>query len=932
MTHTGCDRQDITRLGTVQDIGVVAVIDTQGLLLAISANHPRFEWIKKTVKYQQLERLRVTDVFHFNIASLILEGIQFCARPEPPRVRTYTCDIFSSDQTYVTMQSQPDGRLVVEVEDFNANPLVVRSIVHTTNTVATLCRSTSPAETAIEMCKAVATGSPYDRAMVYKFLDDLSGEVIFETKDDRIVKSSFDGLRFPAGDIPLPARKAYVQNPVRFIADVDRDPCQLMQKNADVSLSRSYLRGCALPHQKYLTAMGVKSSLSIAIINSKGALWGLVVMHCLTAPALPTVEDRMFFTILSSVASGHIQSVQHAETLAKETEVINLVAQINTNNSLGTFLVEHQAQMLSLFRVTAISLISPEGAVTVVGDNGATLADSSTSSGEVHDVLEISTLQNPLRSLACLRVMGYTLAFVRESSYTEVAWAGNPRELQKSNIQPDLAMPRKSFQKYMCHHSTNPPPFGDEDSALIRRTGDLLKSAIHHIKMEQVQRQIALTTEKTTSIQKEAERNFSFFANMSHELRTPLHAITGVFDILHNMGGDDSKRFTQIGLNTCTDMMVTLNNILHIVKKTHEEKSVQASLMTLQELFETASVGLHTFAEKNGVAFDTVYESDRNALIRIDGVSLKQVYNNLCGNAIKFSECNQRVLVTISFLESVSELQEKWRVVSNGFMSSYDATSQHAQDPGAEGKLCRWLLLQVRDHGCGIHPKEISKVFALFSQGGDVVKKKFAGTGLGLNICVDNVARMKGALRVASTPDAGTLMFCAVPVEAESRSSTGSSSSSSTSTRAGAHSTTETGEKDSEKYSDKPLHFLVVDDSKVNVMLARKQIERAFAGATVHTALDGKLAVEEIERLTKLGEHIDGVFMDYHMPVLDGLEATRQLRTNNSPIPITILTADVTETSRQAIVASGADFILLKPSRPHQVVEMCVKMTEKNTS
>ncbi|CAN0201237.1 unnamed protein product [Ectocarpus sp. 12 AP-2014] len=101
---------------------------------------------------------------------------------------------------------------------------------------------------------------------------------------------------------------------------------------------------------------------------------------------------------------------------------------------------------------------------------------------------------------------------------------------------------------------------------------------------------------------------------------------------------------------------------------------------------------------------------------------------------------------------------------------------------------------------------------------------------------------------------------------------------------------------------------MVVDDSKVNVMIAKKQIERIFVNAKVHTAANGKLGVELVERLTSTGVTIDGIFMDYHMPVMSGLEATRQIGKIGLKFPIAMLTADITEISRQSMLGSGADF------------------------
>lgn len=102
--------------------------------------------------------------------------------------------------------------------------------------------------------------------------------------------------------------------------------------------------------------------------------------------------------------------------------------------------------------------------------------------------------------------------------------------------------------------------------------------------------------------------------------------------------------------------------------------------------------------------------------------------------------------------------------------------------------------------------------------------------------------------------------------------------------------------------------------------------------AIVHTAVNGKLGVEQVTRLIDEGVHVDGVFMDYHMPVMSGIEASCAIRKQSIRVPITMLTADITETSRQSMIATGIDLILLQPSKPHEIVEMCAQMIRMGKS
>ncbi|CAN0455508.1 unnamed protein product, partial [Ectocarpus sp. 12 AP-2014] len=779
--------------------------------------------------------------------------------------------------------------------------------IDTANVIDRITTNTDQVGTVNDLCEAMFTYSSYDRAMTYKFLDDMSGEVIYELKDDDVVKSSFLGMRFPAGDIPLPARRAYIDNPVRFIADVDKPPRDLIQKNNGISLARSFLRGCVPPHKCYLQAMKVKGSLSIAITNTEGNLWGLIAMHSYTQPRIPTIEDRVSYAILASVTSSHVQNIESVERLGMETRIKTLVSQIDVKSSLGLYIVQNETVLLETFNTDSISLITPGEPPTRVGEGGVTLQDLPTEL--VEEPLTLGQLENPLRSFACLSVLGHKLVFTRMSSYNPIRWAGNPEKLSASEVSSGMAMPRQSFEQYLDHRSRNPPPFTKRDRAVLIQTGNLLKSVIHQIQLSSAEKKVDLATKESRVIEMKSDQDYAFFANMSHELRTPLHAISGVFELIKNVNHDNVDdgrmqeilRYTLIGLSTCNDMMKTLDDILAIVKNTHERDGVDVSLVMIKEIFNSTSNGLGIFAEKNGVSLNVTFDCPTDKLVRIDTHKTIQIYNNIGGNAIKFTssekESRAKVDVHIDLLQSPENVKELWKKVSGEFAGRLIASEDWDREESTV--LCKWLVFQTQDRGVGIHSDDMEKVFEKFSQIDEVSTKKFASTGLGLHITILNVRALRGFLGVASTLDYGTLFFCALPVEDASGEAQ--------------KKVNPTAEDPAQGFGNDRLHFVVIDDSKVNVMIAKKQIGRAFENATIHTAANGKLGVELVEGLMKKRIHVDGILMDYHMPVMSGVEASREIRKMSNKVPITMLTADITETSRQLMIASGTDLILLKP-------------------
>ena len=914
-----CDRQDIVREGITQAIGVVAVLNVHGTLLAISENHSCHAWVRKEVTRTDIEVITFHEIFHEDIVAAIEEGIEYCRDKQPPKGRTQVCDIFFARKTYVTLLLQLNGTLVVEIEDFNREKLAVNPIVDTANVIGKLVTNTTQETTVNNLCKCLFEKCSYDRAMTYKFLDDGCGEVIYEMKNDDMVKSSFLGLRFPAGDIPAPARKAYVENPVRFIADVEQPSSKLIQRSKDVVLTQSFLRGCVPVHKNYLKNMGVVSSLSIAIVSMEGSLWGLIALHSYTSSKIPTIEDRVSFKILSSVTSNHVQHIDYAERVQREADVEELLSMITTDVSLGVLLLTHERKFLKAFDVTSVSLFKNVGPPTIIGKGAATLEEIA----PTFDPISYGTLCNPPRSYACLKLHESTLVFTRMSTYKEVSWAGNPKGAKK--ISADVVMPRKSFAKYIDHQSENPPVFTDRDKSLLSKTWSVFKTHFHQERVEQIERKIAETTRENDLMEMKSEEDYAFFANMSHELRTPLHAISGIFDIIYELRNDDDlassvKTYTKIGMETCQHMLGTLNDILSIVRKTHEEKGVALSVVITKDIFLSTSTGLEILAAKNNIRFQLVFAEDCNSLVRANVEKITKIFNNICGNAIKFTDRNGRVDVSIGTCKSFEQVKKKWQSDCRRYDGHHCEThSDLSEGSPIKTGLQLWLVFTVEDNGCGIARNELRVIFQKFRQLGDVKKKKFSSTGLGLYITQSDVKSMGGFVAVASTLSKGTFFSCALPVEVVDASAMSLDKTSRGETLDG---------EMIEKFKSKPLVFLVVDDSKVNLMIAKKQIEKAFVKATLLQASNGALAVEKVNSVLGEGGRIDGVFMDCHMPVMSGFEATHGIKCIDKSIPVAMLTADITETSRQAMLSAGADFILIKPSRPHEIVDMCIKMVQ----
>ena len=149
----------------------------------------------------------------------------------------------------------------------------------------------------------------YDRGMVYRFQDDLSGEILHEIKNDDKLKSSYLGMRFPAGDMPLSCRQLQIINGLRYVSDANVPSSKIVcAKDVAVDLTHCRMRGVAAPHVDYLRNMGVRSSMVVSILASR-KLWGMLSFHGYSHAFKPDLHLRIAFETVAQMVSIRIASL-----------------------------------------------------------------------------------------------------------------------------------------------------------------------------------------------------------------------------------------------------------------------------------------------------------------------------------------------------------------------------------------------------------------------------------------------------------------------------------------------------------------------------------------------------------------------------------------------------------------------------------------------
>ncbi|MBY7963009.1 response regulator [Vibrio fluvialis] len=409
--------------------------------------------------------------------------------------------------------------------------------------------------------------------------------------------------------------------------------------------------------------------------------------------------------------------------------------------------------------------------------------------------------------------------------------------------------------------------FSLETKSTLSRFRPLLERAINDIEhKEALQKLVDLKTRELKIAQQQAEQanqsKSQFLAMMSHELRTPLNAVLGLIDLLR----DDSDAYQQEMLeqmeNSAELLLVIINDILDLSRIESGHFELQRHWISLSKKLQHALEYHSQLAQAKDIKFNVKASICEQFEYWVDSVRLTQILFNIIGNAIKFTH--------------------------QGFV---DVSLVTARDR---------LEIEVRDSGIGIDNERIEHLFSPFIQADTSITRNYGGTGLGLAITKHLVELMGGTIKVNSKLGEGSLFTISIPLESRSTAAANEN--------AGQLSDTKTYDA-----LDNSKHILVVEDTKTNQMVIQLLLNRM--GYNVTIANNGQHAIELIER----NRSFDLIFMDISMPIMDGIQATRILRSQRLTTPIIALTAHSMNSDHQNCLAAGMNDIVLKPIRSKEL-------------
>jgi len=571
----------------------------------------------------------------------------------------------------------------------------------------------------------------FDRAMIYQFLYDGSGEVIEESVKPDL--DSYIHLHYPESDIPAQARALYLKNTVRITSHVSGKtyPIIGIQKE-NIDLTYSVTRASSPVHRQYLKNAGVESSFSTSIIVN-GKLWGIVA--CQNAePKHLDLQSRLLVETLTRTSANAFASYRSLQTLEDYQRInlnnLSLRQNLSSEENFGKALENNIEDIRNSCDADGM-IIKINHEILTAGNvpNGSDIEKiikwSKENNHDFEENIFISSifcqtidvaLDNPKVSCGIIiSVLGNNtsdmLIWLRKEQGQKIKWAGNPEKETISEIKDGVEIikfsPRKSFEVWKEYVKGTALPWKTREVESARWITSLILKASHSKSS-----QISDLNDQLKELNEELD---SFSYTISHDLNTPLTVIKLNAQMMKRMSKSDenSNKFLDTIITQVDSMSDMIKNVLELSKIKKSE--IELKKIKVDPL-------INKLAEDSKISFDSPHTEiiiENTPEVLGDSTMVYQVFGNVIGNAIKYSSKSSKPLVKI-----IGEVYE------NG------------------------VTYKISDNGIGIDKEDADKMFKIFSRMSNA--KAFHGNGVGLSIVQHLMEKMGGEISYESESGIGT--------------------------------------------------------------------------------------------------------------------------------------------------------------------------------